>query len=140
MSNLEESLIRHGLTADRFDIEDCPEGKKITIRKAVAPPMPTDAEWQDHLDGNAEIYGTGFCYFIGAVGMSLVKIGYAANVKARLNHMQVNSPVELVLLAVAPGGAYRERAYHFQFGEHRVRGEWFERCPEIEAEIARLAA
>ena len=31
-----------------------------------------------------------------------------------------------------------EQAYHRKFRNHHMRGEWFERCPEIEAEIERL--
>jgi hypothetical protein len=32
----------------------------------------------------------------------------------------------------------REKMYHRRFAHRRLHGEWFERCPEIEAEIERL--
>lgn len=77
------------------------------------------------------------CYFIGG-DHGLIKIGYSYNPHERLKALQLGSPVDLRVLATAPGGAARERAYHDQFAEARVRGEWFSRTPEIEAEIARL--
>lgn len=48
-------------------------------------------------------------------------------------------PQTLGILALRNGAKAREVAYHEQFSEHRLHGEWFERCPEIEAEIARLS-
>lgn len=77
------------------------------------------------------------CYFIGG-DEGLIKIGYSYSPEERLKALQLGSPIELRILATAPGGAARERAYHDQFAAMRVRGEWFERAPEIEAEIARL--
>ena len=41
--------------------------------------------------------------------------------------------------AVTTGGLWAERDYHKRFAQWWMRGEWFERCPEIEAEIARLS-
>lgn len=77
------------------------------------------------------------CYFIGGAD-GPVKIGMTVNVGDRLKAIQACSPIILSILAVAPGGLERESAYHRQFMDHRLHGEWFERCPEIEAEIARL--
>jgi hypothetical protein len=77
------------------------------------------------------------CYFIGA-DTGPVKIGHSINPKLRLRTIQNYSPVKLRIFALASGGQEREAAYHFQFQEHRLHGEWFERCPEIEAEIERL--
>jgi hypothetical protein len=39
---------------------------------------------------------------------------------------------------VTAGGLHVELEYHQRFRAHHLRGEWFERCPEIEAEIERL--
>jgi hypothetical protein len=106
-------------------------------------PNPSSPEYApayaEALDLSELPHTEGSCYFIGALGVNVVKIGYAGHVRNRLSHMQVNSPVRLELLATAPGGLLRERLYHRRFKAHRLHGEWFERCPEIEAEIDRLA-
>ena len=75
-------------------------------------------------------------YFIGAE-TGPVKIGQTTDIRRRLSALQVASPVRLTLLAVCRGGC-QERMYHSQFAHSRLHGEWFERTPEIEAEIARL--
>jgi hypothetical protein len=81
----------------------------------------------------------GVCYFIGGEG-GPVKIGCTTDVDRRLRDLRQSSPVPLKLLASTHGGQSRETAYHFVFGAHRLHGEWFERTPELEAEIARLNA
>ena len=101
----------------------------------------TDEQWLARLHQQAdEMQGCGVCYFVGHKDDGLVKIGFATNLRNRISNMQSNSPIDLTVLATADGGPFRERAYHFQFDEHRVRGEWFARVPEIEAEVARLSA
>ena len=77
------------------------------------------------------------CYFVGG-NSGPVKIGYATNLRSRLQNIQEGSPHKLGVLATANGGPFRERAYHQQFAAHHIRGEWFERTPEIIAEIERL--
>jgi len=77
------------------------------------------------------------CYFIGGE-TGPVKIGYTLDVRARLSSIRSHSPVPVGLLATRAGGRAREYAYHEQFAAHRLHGEWFERVPEIEAEIATL--
>jgi hypothetical protein len=79
----------------------------------------------------------GVCYFIGCEE-GLVKIGYSANLNQRFNTIKSGSLYKLSILATANGGRSREAFYHHKFAEHRFSGEWFSRCPEIEAEIARL--
>jgi hypothetical protein len=77
------------------------------------------------------------CYFVGGAE-GPVKIGHAKNMRNRLVALQNGSPVRLSVLATASGGLTRETAYHFQFAEYRLHGEWFERVPAIQAEIERL--
>ena len=79
----------------------------------------------------------GFCYFIGC-DEGLVKIGFSAQPIARLNRLKSDSLYKLSILALARGGRARETHYHGKFRAHAIGGEWFERCPEIEAEIERL--
>ena len=79
------------------------------------------------------------CYFIGG-SEGPVKIGMSIDPNKRLQTLQLSSPVRLSILALTSGGAERESAYHYQFADFRLHGEWFERCLEIEEEIARLNA
>lgn len=54
-----------------------------------------------------------------------IKIGYAANVRARFSAMQTGTPVKLTLLATMPGGQGREMSLHSRFDRYRMSGEWF---------------
>jgi hypothetical protein len=76
-------------------------------------------------------------YFIASES-GPIKIGIATNPKSRLSGLQTGHHERLELLAICDGGMDQERAYHKQFTDRRLHGEWFERCPEIEAEIERL--
>jgi hypothetical protein len=77
------------------------------------------------------------CYFIGGE-TGPVKIGYTRNLQRRLRDMQLHSPLPLSALASTGGGCFAEAEYHERFAAHRLHGEWFERHPDILAEIARL--
>jgi Meiotically up-regulated gene 113 len=85
-----------------------------------------------------EIDRFGYCYFIGG-DHGAIKIGHTVNVADRLRTIQSHSPIPLKVLAVVKGSEPRESAYHHQFAEHRLHGEWFSRHPDILAEIERLA-
>lgn len=78
-------------------------------------------------------------YFIGAED-GPVKIGIATCVRKRLSGLQTSNPNKLHILATCPGGRARELEYHAQFAASRMSGEWFERTPELLAEITRLSA
>lgn len=78
-------------------------------------------------------------YFIGDRDGD-IKIGVSAEPHKRLKTLSNNHPGELTILALTTGGRDVERAYHQQFADHRKRGEWFTRAPEILAEIDRLSA
>lgn len=94
-----------------------------------------DREWNPVDDPFA---GGPLCYFIGAAH-GPVKIGFSTNPDKRMEGFQLCSPYTLSVLATVPGGIIAEREYHKRFAGFRLHGEWFERCPEIEAEIARLS-
>lgn len=76
-------------------------------------------------------------YFIGG-DVGPVKIGKAMRPEGRLRDLQCGYPYELKVLALVEGGAGVEEGYHRQFAHCRLNGEWFERTPEILAEIDRL--
>lgn len=79
-------------------------------------------------------------YFVGGE-TGPVKIGWTQQpIKARLKCIQNGSPVKLHVLATANRHRIAEKHYHRQFAAHRLHGEWFERSPEIQAEIDRLTS
>lgn len=100
---------------------------------------------RDHLDillggiGRKRGIHAPVVYF--ALNGSRVKIGWTANLKARMPHLSL--PLSAVLLQL-PGGPAEENMYHRKFAKARVgRTEWFEYTPElaafIEQEQARAA-
>lgn len=96
------------------------------------PEMTMMSPWQPERDG--------FVYFIGGTDTGDIKIGFSANPSDRRKALQTSSPVRLEILATLPGKIAVEGAYHKRFADHRLTGEWFERCPAILAEIRRLNA
>ena len=78
----------------------------------------------------------GDLYFVRAG--NAVKIGRTTNMETRLRHIQAHNHERVELAVLVEGGGWMERDYHARFRARRLHGEWFERCPEIEAEIARL--
>lgn len=83
-------------------------------------------------DGDAP----GVTYFIGG-DTGAIKIGRTVNLATRLKDIQACSPIPVRVLATRQG-ADREKLYHRLFSGHRQHGEWFDRHPDILAEIACL--
>jgi Meiotically up-regulated gene 113 len=116
---------------------ECAGGKVREVSQET--PQPSGEEWFESLHRLADRAEThSRCYFIGG-DEGCIKIGHSVDVTARLRAIQSCSPIALRVLAIAPGGAEREAAYHTQFDEHRAHGEWFARHPDILAEIDRIA-
>lgn len=78
-------------------------------------------------------------YFLQAPELSRVKIGTTTNLKDRLLRLRDGSPTELVLLATCAGGRTEELRLHKKFSRHRVFGEWFADCDEIQSFIDRIS-
>ena len=76
-------------------------------------------------------------YFIGPEG-GPIKIGYTANLTARLRSLRLANALPISLLASVEGPTRLEREYHRRFAAHRLHGEWFAPHPDILAEIDRL--
>lgn len=91
-------------------------------------------EWREDLD---KYPGDAFCYFAGGEE-GLIKIGFSRSPWRRLRDIRRTCIEKISLLAVVGGGQERERYYHTLFAAHRRDGEWFERHPDILAEIERL--
>lgn len=75
----------------------------------------------------------GLVYFIEAIGLSRVKIGWTRTngLKSRLSALQTFSPVELRVLGTYPGFMTTERAEHRRWAHLRSHGEWFELTNEL---------
>ncbi|MCP1202279.1 GIY-YIG nuclease family protein [Acetobacter oryzoeni] len=70
-------------------------------------------------------------YIVKAEGLGLVKIGYAANLSARLSTLQSASPVPLSLVRSSDGTKGLEAWLHEHFSEYRKQGEWFSYHPDM---------
>lgn len=81
---------------------------------------------------------TGFIYFIQAGSDGPIKIGYSANVSARIADLQVSSPQRLALLLTIAGSRRDEAAFHEELGPHRMSGEWFHPHGDVLSLVARL--
>ncbi len=68
---------------------------------------------------------TGFVYFIEAMGLRAVKIGFSREPRNRLAEMQPSCPARLRLLAAVPGSESIESTLHHKFLDQRIHGEWF---------------
>lgn len=77
-------------------------------------------------------------YFVTAREVGRVKIGFSASPWRRLNKLQSDSPVALVLERTMQGEFQDEAALHKRFSPDRVCGEWFALTSEIEAFMADL--
>ena len=71
-------------------------------------------------------------YFMEAVGLDRVKIGYTEWIQSRVSSMGSDCPYPIRLAAYIPGADRKmERSLHRQFAKCRARGEWFEYTAEI---------
>lgn len=77
-------------------------------------------------------------YFVTARVVERVKIGFSKEPSFRFIKMRTDSPVPLLLERVCEGDVADERALHDRFAEHRISGEWFRLCDEIEGHMATL--
>ncbi len=113
-----------------------PDG--LVIEPVDAPELSHECLLDHYSDG--EDQPEGVVYFIAAPKYNRVKIGYTTNVYRRFHTIKTSSPEHLRLIAVEPGQAADEAAYHKRFNAHRLSGEWFELSPEIEDEVRSIRA
>ena len=78
----------------------------------------------------------GLVYFIEAVGVSRVKIGYSDNPDKRLKQLLTGSPLTLELRATMPGSLTTEKELHQRFSHLRIENEWFTFADEIKDYIS----
>lgn len=83
----------------------------------------------------------GYVYFAQAGEDGPIKIGWTCSPQERIDALQTSSPFKLNVLVVLEGSKKDEAAFHRQFADHRLNGEWFTDCDEIREEIrSRVAA
>lgn len=89
----------------------------------------------DHVQmdlGIAEPHGP-VVYFLEAVGLDRVKVGWSSKPHARIGELRTLIPCEVRLLKAVPGGQDEETELHRRFALHRTHGEWFRLSPIREA-------
>ncbi len=74
---------------------------------------------------------SGVVYFVRERRSMAIKIGYTANLKERLSTLSSCKLDQLELVASIPGSFAVEKAVQRHFAAFRIRGEWFEPCPEL---------
>jgi hypothetical protein len=72
-----------------------------------------------------------FIYFIEAVGLSRIKIGFSKKPIERLKQLQTGSPIELSLIATIPGALELEKELHDRFKASLSSREWFHLTSEL---------
>lgn len=71
-------------------------------------------------------------YFLEAVGLGKVKIGFATDVRTRVRDLKVGCPVPVSLLGCIAGSMQDEQQLHKQFSAYRSHGEWFFLAGEVQ--------
>lgn len=92
------------------------------------------AYWDADQAGHAD----SVVYFMTRESDEAIKIGFAKALKNRRRMLEKEHGCAVTVLATRPGGRFLENLYHNRFHDHRIRGEWFTRHPDILAEIERL--
>lgn len=77
-------------------------------------------------------------YFVQGIDSTLIKIGFAKNLRQRLCALRSGSPDQLHVLGITETDDPRveERALHVKFAHLRMAGEWFRAAPELLRHIA----
>lgn len=80
----------------------------------------------------------GYVYFIEALGLNKIKIGFSDNPERRISQLTTGSPVPLKLITKIPGSIQLERELQARFEPIRFDKEWFYATKELMAFIASL--
>ena len=76
-------------------------------------------------------------YFLQCAQTGLVKIGVAANIRARVVDIDQECPTLLIYLGAVKAGRELESALHRQLAKYRVHGEWFSPSDAVLSELRR---
>lgn len=80
----------------------------------------------------------GFVYFIGGAS-GPIKIGFSCDPSQRLRTISKHHPEELSILGAVRGTPLLEFTIHQEWAPLRIRGEWFQRTPELERVIEEIS-
>lgn len=85
------------------------------------------------LNDEPESGGYSVIYFLEAVGVGSIKIGFTdrTDVESRIAEIQTGCPVPVRLLKSMPGTLEDEKNLHRRFASSRLNGEWFKPVPEL---------
>lgn len=67
----------------------------------------------------------GMIYFIASEGQCAAKIGFSADVRARLSDLQKGNPHRLTIIGQLRATRAAEEALHLAIKEFRIGGEWY---------------
>ena len=81
-----------------------------------------------------------FVYFVYNPSTGEVKIGQTKNVKARLQSLQTEEGVPLILLGVEEDVVPLEKRLHRKFKKFNTRGEWFKVEGALAKYLSQLSA
>ena len=79
---------------------------------------------------------TGFVYFVRRANQ--IKIGYTGDPKKRIRDLELMGGSGFDDVVIRRGDRALEMAYHREFADRRITGEWFAVCDEILTEMDRL--
>lgn len=68
---------------------------------------------------------TGYVYFIEAVELGQISIGFSEEPEKRLSDLSRSSPYELRLIGKIPGDEEKQKEIHSMFEDIRFKREWF---------------
>jgi hypothetical protein len=88
---------------------------------------------------NTDHANQGYIYFVLAVEVGRIKIGYTATPERRIHALHTSSPFQLETIKIIEGTSKEERALHRRFSHLRVHREWFTDSPELREYISSLS-
>lgn len=111
------------------------------VEEAIVAPIIETAE-RLHRKGQHRQPDRGLIYFVEAVGLDRLKIGYTSGkIQARLAVIRTGSPVEIrPLLVLKDKAPQDEAALHRLFRPYRSHHEWYVAAPALVQYIADLCA
>lgn len=68
---------------------------------------------------------TGYVYFLEAIGLGQIRIGFSHEPEKLLSELLSSSPCELRLIGKIPGDEEEQKEIHSMLDDMRYKGEWF---------------
>jgi hypothetical protein len=84
-----------------------------------------DPKGQRQRERQTRMRRPGVVYFIEAIGVEMIKVGFTRDLPKRLADLKTALPIDLRVLTTMPGDRETEARIQAALAEHRVRGEWF---------------